>query len=148
MIAANEEEKEEDTLIPMQPHGILEIDDNAMPQEGTTRGFLTRAAVTPTPNTPDEKGMDLEKTTKGEKNGVDDDERFSLAENKLDTSFCGNFRAVFLKRWNSYRRSIRRVLTEIFLPSAFMVFGVYVGSMDFSRQSDSRLYVPSLYPLK
>ena len=78
----------------------------------------------------------------------DKEEKFSLAENKLDTSFCGNFRAVFLKRWNSYRRSIRRVLTEIFLPSAFMAFGVWISSIDFTFQSPSRLLVPSLYPLK
>ena len=96
------------------------------------RGRLTRAAITPTPKSLDEKGTDLEKTKNGEVNEFDG-EKFSLAENKLDSSFCGNFRAVFLKRWNSYRRSIRRVLVEIFLPSAFMIFGVYVSSIDFSR---------------
>ena len=62
-----------------------------------------------------------------------DDEKFSLAQNKLDNSFCSNFKAVFLKRWNGYRRSLRRVIIEIFLPSAFMVFGVWVSSLDFSR---------------
>ena len=43
---------------------------------------------------------------------------------------------------------MRRVLTEIFLPSAFMVFGVWISSLDFSFRSDERLIEPSLYPLK
>lgn len=75
-------------------------------------------------------------------------EKFSLAESKLNTSFCNNFAAVLVKRWNSYRRSMRRVLTEIFLPSAFMVFGVWISSLDFSFRSPDRLIEPSLYPLK
>ena len=75
-------------------------------------------------------------------------ERFCLAENKLDLSFCNNFAAVFIKRFNSYRRSKRRVCTEILLPSAFMVFGVWLSSLDFTFRSPSRLLEPSLYPLK
>ena len=39
-------------------------------------------------------------------------------------------------------------MTEIFLPSAFMAFGIYISSLDFTFQSDSRLLVPSMYPLK
>lgn len=63
-------------------------------------------------------------------------------------SFCNNFAAVLVKRFNSYMRAKRRVFTEIFLPSAFMVFGVWISSLDFSFRSDSRLIEPSLYPLK
>jgi len=74
--------------------------------------------------------------------------KFSISEDPLDTSFCNNFAAVLLKRFNSYRRNKRRVITEIFLPSAFMMFGVWISSLDFSFQSPSRLLEPSLYPLK
>ena len=75
-------------------------------------------------------------------------EKFSLAESPLNTSFCNNFTAVLIKRFNSYKRSKRRLFTEIFLPSAFMIFGVWISSLDFSFRSPSRLLEPSLYPLK
>ena len=52
------------------------------------------------------------------------------------------------KRVNSYKRSKKRVFTEIFLPSAFLIFGVWLSSIDFSFRSDSKLYTPDLYPLK
>lgn len=51
-------------------------------------------------------------------------------------------------RWNSYRRSKKKVFTEIFLPSAFMIFGIYLSSLDFTFRSPDRLIEPSLYPLK
>ena len=75
-------------------------------------------------------------------------EKFSLADSPLNTSFCNNFTAVLIKRFNSYKRSKRRLFTEIFLPSAFMIFGVWISSLDFSFRSPSRLLEPSLYPLK
>ena len=75
-------------------------------------------------------------------------ERFCLAENKLNTSFCNNFAAVLVKRFQSYSRSKRRVFTEVFLPSAFMIVGVWLSAIDFSYRSDDRLFTPSLYPLK
>ena len=53
-----------------------------------------------------------------------------------------------IKRINSYRRSKKRLLTEILLPSAFMVFGVWLSSLDFTYRSDSRVLQPDLYPLK
>ena len=34
------------------------------------------------------------------------------------------------------------------LPSAFMIFGVWLSSIDFNYRSDPRLLTPSLYPLK
>lgn len=81
-------------------------------------------------------------------NEKDNFEKFSLAANKLNTSFCNNFAGVLIKRFNSYRRAKKRVFTEILLPSAFMIFGVWISSLDFSFRSDSRLITPSLYPLK
>ena len=75
-------------------------------------------------------------------------EKFSLAESPLNTSFCNNFAAVLIKRFNSYKRSKRRLFTEVFLPSAFMIFGCWISSLDFSFRSPSRLLEPSLYPLK
>lgn len=74
--------------------------------------------------------------------------KFSLSESKLNTSFCNNFAAVLLKRFNGYRRAKKRVFTEIILPSAFMIFGVWISSIDFSFRSDNKLLTPSLYPLK
>ena len=71
-----------------------------------------------------------------------------MAESKLDKSFCNNFAAVFLKRFNSYKRSKKRVFTEIFLPSAFLVIGTWISSIDFSYRSDSRVFSPGMYPLK
>lgn len=53
-----------------------------------------------------------------------------------------------MKRVNSYKRSKKRVFSEILLPSIFLVFGVWMSTLDFSFRSDSRVYVPSLYPLK
>ena len=52
------------------------------------------------------------------------------------------------KRVNSYRRSKKRVFTEVFLPSMFLVFGVWLSSVDFSFRSDSKILTPDLYPLK
>ena len=34
------------------------------------------------------------------------------------------------------------------LPSAFMIFGVWLSSIDFNYRSDERVLTPSLYPLK
>ena len=95
-----------------------------------------------------EKAKDLENPLA--QAGYDDPtyERFSLAENELNTGFCNNFAAVLIKRFQSYSRSKRRVFTEVFLPSAFMIVGVWLSSIDFSYRSDNRLFTPSLYPLK
>ena len=75
-------------------------------------------------------------------------EKFSLAESKLDTSFWNNFCAVMAKRKNSYLRSKKRIITEIMLPSGFMILGVWIASLDTQFRSSSRLLEPSLYPLK
>mmetsp|Transcript_5012 Transcript_5012/g.6117 ORF Transcript_5012/g.6117 Transcript_5012/m.6117 type:complete len:398 (-) Transcript_5012:700-1893(-) len=88
--------------------------------------------------------QDLEKAT----NVLEEHEKFSLSEDKLDESWCNNFCAVLMKRINSYKRSKKRVVTEIFLPSAFLIFGVWLSSIDFSFRSPSRLIEPDLYPLK
>jgi len=80
--------------------------------------------------------QDLEKANEDDENF----EKFSLAESKLDKSFCNNFTAVFLKRLWSYKRSKKRVFTEIFLPSAFLVIGTWISSIDFSYRSDSRVF--------
>ena len=40
------------------------------------------------------------------------------------------------------------MLTEILLPSAFMILGVWIASIDFTFRSPSRLLEPALYPLK
>jgi ATP-binding cassette subfamily A (ABC1) protein 3 len=40
------------------------------------------------------------------------------------------------------------MFTEVFLPSAFMIIGVWIASMDFAFRSDERVLTPSLYPLK
>ena len=74
--------------------------------------------------------------------------KFSLSEDPLDTTFCNNFKGVLLKRFNSYKRSKKRVCIEMLLPSAFMIFGVWLSSIDFNYRSDERLLTPSLYPLK
>jgi len=92
--------------------------------------------------------QDLEKNVKSVPSQEAVFEKFSLAESKLDKSCCNNFKAVFIKRANSYRRSKKRVFTEVLLPSAFLLFGVYIASVDFSFRSPSRLFTPELYPLK
>ena len=74
--------------------------------------------------------------------------KFSLADSNLDTSFCNNFKAVFLKKLHTYKRSKARLFCEVFLPSAFMIFGVWLSSIDWTFRSESRLLEPSLYPLK
>ena len=53
-----------------------------------------------------------------------------------------------MKRVNSYKRSKKRVITEIILPSAFLIFGVGISTIDFAFRSDSKVYEPSLYPFK
>ena len=92
--------------------------------------------------------MEAANSNKSDASTEENFEKFSLSENKLNTSFCNNFAAVLKKRFESYRRSKRRVLTEIFLPSTFMVFGVWLSSIDFSFRSPDKLLTTSLYPLK
>jgi len=70
-----------------------------------------------------------------DKNGPQDYEKFSLAESKLDNSFCNNFTAVMVKKFNSYKRNKKQMFVEIFLPCAFMVIGVYIASIDFTFRS-------------
>ena len=130
------------------------MDSIAHLQEGDINGDIIEdpnnaSKLTRFNATPKDKFDDLEKNRSPTNTMMDssDDEKFSLGQNKLNNSFCSNFKAVFLKRWNSYRRSIRRVLTEVFLPSAFMAFGVWISSVDFTYRSPSRLYTPDLYPL-
>ena len=52
------------------------------------------------------------------------------------------------KKLQSGARSKARVLCEVMLPSIFMIFGVWLSSVDFSYRSDERLFTPSMYPLK
>lgn len=56
--------------------------------------------------------------------------------------------AVLTKRKNSYLRSKKRIITEILLPSGFMIIGVWIASIDYQFRSPSKLLEPSLYPLK
>ena len=132
------------------------LHNSAINEEGASPVKPTDGRATPevTPNTRGRKSQqntedkmqpqDLEKNT----NQLDPHEKFSLSDDKLDTSWCNNFCAVMLKRINSYRRSKKRVFTEIFLPSAFLIFGVWLSSVDFSYRSDSKMLTPDLYPLK
>ena len=93
------------------------------------------------------KGCDMEKLSSED----DDDkpfEKFSLMDSPLDKSFCSNFRAVMLKRFQTYKRNKSRVFCEVILPSVFMIFGVWLASVNWSFRSDSRLFTPSLYPMK
>jgi len=115
------------------PIGKFRNDDDRARTPDHVKAFDTAAGFNP---------QDLEKA---EFEGL---RKFSLSENKLDKSFCTNFCAVMIKRCNSYRRSKKRVLCEILLPSAFMIFGVFLSSVDFSFRSESRLFTPELYPYK
>lgn len=90
--------------------------------------------------------MDIENPTGG--NEEFGKEKFSLGESPLNLSFCANFWAVFLKRFNSYRRAKKRIFVEMLLPSLTMVFGVYLSTIEFSPRSEERVITPSLYPLK
>ena len=132
----------EDSLAAFNADGIVE-------EEKTPSSDQQSSANTKKPTKLDPQDIEAAKTPNALREVNNDNfERFCLAENKLDTSFCNNFAAVLIKRFNSYRRSKRRVCTEIFLPSAFMIFGVWISSLDFSFRSPSRLLEPSLYPLK
>ena len=92
--------------------------------------------------------QDLENGKPSTEGSVDDAnfKRFSLSEDKLNTGFWNNLSAVFIKRVNVYRRSKTRIFLEIFLPSAFMVFGAWIASLDFTFRSPSRMFTIDLYP--
>lgn len=94
--------------------------------------------------------MDLEKARSSRSDSPNDLPflKFSLADDRLDTSFCSNFTAVLLRKFHTYKRNKSRVFCEVFLPSAFMVFGIWLSSLDWTYRSESRLLEPSLYPLK
>ena len=75
-------------------------------------------------------------------------DKFCLSESKLNEGFCYNFSSCMLKRFNNYRRNRRQLFNEVFLPSAFMVFGVYIANIDFTYRSPSKLLTPDAYPSK
>ena len=125
-------------------HQTVSKDDSASPIGEENQNNLFGELEPASSEGKQEKPKDLERAD-GEDEGY---EKFSLAENKLDKSFCGNFGAVFLKRFQSYKRSKKRVFTEIFLPSAFLILGTWISSIDFSYRSDSRMLGPEMYPLK
>jgi hypothetical protein len=74
-------------------------------------------------------------------------DKFSLADSPLDTSFCYNLQACLLKRFNNYRRNRKQLLSEVFLPSAFMIFGIWLANIDFTFRSPSLLYTPESFPV-
>lgn len=78
----------------------------------------------------------------------DEQHKFSLATDELDRSFCSNFKAVTVKKLQIYKRNKGRVFCEVLLPSAFMIFGIWLASLDWQYRSESWLLEPSLYPLK
>ena len=110
------------------------VDTSRQPQESQQRQKGDKETIDPEDLKP------IDETEYGPK--------FSLSEDPLDTTFCNNFRGVLLKRFNSYKRSKKRVCVEMLLPSAFMIFGVWLSSIDFNYRSDPRILSPSLYPLK
>jgi len=72
--------------------------------------------------------------------------KFSISSDPLNTGFCNNFMAVLIKRFNGYRRSKKRVVTEILLPSAFMILGIWMSSLDFTKRSPSFILDSSVWP--
>ena len=71
---------------------------------------------------------------------------FCLADSKLNKGFCYNFNSCLLKRFNNYRRSYKQLFIELFIPSAFMIFGVKLAHTEFEFRSPSIVYDPSAYP--
>jgi hypothetical protein len=73
---------------------------------------------------------------------------FCLADSKLNESFCYNLQSCLLKRFNNYRRNRKQLFSEVFMPSFFMAFGIYLANIDFTYRSPSKIYTPDAYPLK
>ena len=73
---------------------------------------------------------------------------FSLAHDPLDYSICNNLKAVLSKKIKTYWRQKKRLCLEIFMPSLFMAFGIWVATINFTYRSDSRVLTPDLYPLR
>ena len=70
-------------------------------------------------------------TTKAKKQVIldEDGQPFSLMHSKLDNSFCSNFAAIFIKRFNNYRRNKKVMFNEVILPALAIVPGVLIANI-------------------
>ena len=56
--------------------------------------------------------------------------------------------AVFRKRYYNYRRNIRGLLVEVFIPLLLVIIGLGLSKVQFFFDSPVRTLTPDLYPAK
>ena len=68
--------------------------------------------------------------------------KYSLKTAQLETGFCYHLRAVFFMRLSMYKRNIRGVLNEMFLPAALAASGILMSEIGFYEASKGKVLMP------
>lgn len=80
-----------------------------------------------------------------------EEEDYSIAED-FETGalnvFMINFKALFSKRMNIYKRNVKGLVTEIIIPVILVLIGFAFTKVQFFNDSPARYLIPNDYPLK
>lgn len=98
----------------------------------------------------DKEAIDkLKNAENQEKSIVDED--YTIAETH-EKGVCNTFfihlRALFLKRFWTYKRNYKGFIVEVFIPVLLVLIGFGFSKIQFFFDSPERPLVPSLFPLK
>lgn len=80
---------------------------------------------------------------------MESNENYSIAKSHINSSFVmfgKQVRAVISKRINIYKRSLKSLILEVFVPVLIVLFGLGLAKIEFFKSSPYRPHSIDLFP--